>query len=175
VRLRAVRGLFSRHSTDLAGLKRLWSNLTPAERDIPEVTETAAAAIAQAGDHEFAWKLIEQGLKHGLSHGLLQLFRELRAIPARERLLRAETWRERFGDDPALMLTLASLCVDESLWGKAEEFYLRACTGAQAAQAHYGLAKLYENTGKPAQAADAFRTAASIAINRASAPPSLTG
>lgn len=173
VRLRAVRGLFARHSTDLAGLKRLWSNLTLVEREIPEVTETAAAAIAQAGDHEFAWKLIEQGLKRGLSHGLLQLFRELRAIPARERILRAETWRERFGDDPALMLTLASLCVDESLWGKAEEFYQRACTGAEAAQAHYGLARLYENTGKPQQAADAFRTAASIAINRASTPPSL--
>lgn len=163
IRLRALRGLCARHQNDLAALKRSWASLSAAERESPELIETAAAAIAQAGDHEFAWRLIEQGLKQGLAPGLLQLFGELKSIPARERLLRAEIWRDRFGDDPALMLTLANLCVEESLWGKAEEFFRLAARGSAASQAHYGLAMLYERIGKPAEAADEFRSAATAA------------
>ena len=126
----------------------------------------AVAAIAQAGDHEFAWRLIEQGLKQGVSPQLLRQFRELKSIPARERLLRAENWRTRFGDDASLMLTLADLCAEESLWGKAEEFYKLACKGPEAAQAHYSLARLYEQIGRADEAAEQFRAAATVALRK---------
>ncbi len=166
IQLRAARGLFKRHKGDLPALKRDWSGLTAHEKTLPDVLESAVAAMTDAGDHEFAWRLIEQGLKLGASPNLLQQFRELKGIPARERLLRAEGWRTRMGDDPALMLTLAHLCAEESLWGKGEEFYKLACKGPEAAQAHYGLAMLYEQIGRLDEANSQFRFSASVALHK---------
>ncbi len=166
VQLRAARGLFKRHQGDLPALKRDWAALSANEKTLPEVLEAAVAAMTEAGDHEFAWRLIEQGLKQGVSPQLLRQFRELKSIPARERLLRAENWRTRFGDDASLMLTLADLCAEESLWGKAEEFYKLACKGPEAAQAHYSLARLYEQIGRADEAAEQFRAAATVALRK---------
>lgn len=164
IRIRAVRALFARHRNDAAALKRDWSALSSQEREIPELLETGAAALAAAGEHEMAWRLVELGLRKQMSVSLLATFRNLREIPARERLLRAEAWRGRLGDDPNLMRTLGDLCVEESLWGKAEEFYRLALNGSDAAQAHYRLALMYERIGRPAEAADEFRSAAATAF-----------
>lgn len=169
IRLRAIRALFARHQNDAAALKRHWNALSGIEREMPELLETAAAAIATAGDHEFAWRLVEQGLKKQVSPALLSTFGALSNIPARERLLRAEGWRERLGDDPALMRTLGDLCVEESLWGKAEEFYRLAFVGPESGQAHFRLALMYERIGRTAEAADEFRSAADHAFARETA------
>jgi HemY protein len=156
---RAMRGLFAQRKGDLAGLRELFASLPGADRESPEVIEVAAAAFADSGDDEQAWRLIEQGLQHRLSSGLLRLYLALKQIPARERLMRAERWRERFNDDPALMLTLGRLCMDEALWGKAEEFLKLALRG-EAASAHYALGELYETIGKPDESAAHFKQAA---------------
>lgn len=163
-RLRAIRGLFVRNGGDAAALKRVWNSITSSERDQPEVVELAASAFAQADEGEFAWRLIEQGLQKGVSRNLLAQYQALKAIPARERLLRAEKWRGRFGDDPALMMTLGELCIEESLWGKAEEFFKLAATAEYAGAAHYALAQLYERTGKPTESLDEYRTAARLSF-----------
>jgi HemY protein len=160
LKVRAMRALFAQRSGDLTGLRDLYGSLPSDDRQLPEVIEVAAEAFAQSGDEEQAWRMIEIALRERLSNGLLRLYGRLRSIPARERLMRAERWREKYGDDPALMLTLGRLCMDESLWGKAEEFLNLALSATDPAAAHFALAELYEKIGRTDDAADHFRTAA---------------
>lgn len=171
LKLRAIRGLFARGAREPGALRELMSSLPSDERQAPEVIEVAAAAFAQAGDEEQAWRLIEQGLQQRLSANLLRQYLTLKTISARDRLMRAERWREKYGDDPVLMLTLGRLCMDEALWGKAEEFLKLSLAGPEPAQAHFALAELYEAIGRPDEAAQQFRDAARRVFNAVPAEP----
>ncbi len=167
LRLRATRALFSRRIGDVAELRSLLGGLTAAERQTPELCEVAARAFTQSGDEEQACKLIEEGMRDGVvSARLLRLYETLHRIPARDRLARAERWRTRHGDHPDLLLTLARLCIEESLWGKAEEFLLGALRQRDSADAHLVLAQLYESLGRNGEAAVHYRNAA-LAASRA--------
>lgn len=164
LRLRATRALFARRVGDVAELRSLVSGLTAEERQTPELSEVAARALAQSGDEEQAWKLIEDGMRDSVSPRLLRLYETLHRIPARERLMRAERWRTRHGDHPELLLTLARLCVEESLWGKAEEFLLAALRQRETPEAHLAIAQLYETLGRNGEAAVHYRNAALAAV-----------
>ena len=85
-------------------------------------------------------------LQQRLSTNLLRLYQTLTTIPARERLMRAERWRDKYGEDPQLMLTLGRLCVEESLWGKAEEFLKLGLSAPDPSPAQYALGDLYDGT-----------------------------
>ncbi|MFT4101287.1 MAG: heme biosynthesis HemY N-terminal domain-containing protein [Burkholderiaceae bacterium] len=160
LKLRALRALIAQRSGDPAGLRELYAGLPANEREQPELIEAAAAAFSDSGDEQTALKLIDQGMQRQLSPGLLRRYLALRSIPARERLSRAERWRDQYGDDPALMLTLGRLCMDEALWGKAEEFLRMALRAADPAPAHYALAELFEAIDRPADASTQYRLAA---------------
>ena len=163
LKLRALRALFARRTGDLAELRSLLGTLPLAERQTPELCEVAARAFALSGDEEQAWRLIEEGIREGVSARLLRLYEGLHKIPARERLMRAERWRERSGDHPELLLTLGRLCMEESLWGKAEEFLILALRQEESAQAHLALAQLYEQVGRNDDAGSHYRDAAKMA------------
>lgn len=164
LKLRALRSLFAQRRGDLAGLRALHAGLSSAEKSQPELVEVTAAAFSEAGDDEAAWKMIEQGLQDHLSAGLLRQYLKLQSIPARERLLRAERWRDRYGDDPDLMLTLGRLCMAEALWGKAEEFLRIALRASDPAPVHFALAELFEAIDRPEDAAEQYRLAAELAF-----------
>ena len=163
LKLRALRGLFAQRRGDPVALRELYGDLSVAEREQSELIEVAAAAFAEAGEAEQAWRMVEQALHRELSPGLLRLYLSLKTVPARERLARAERWRDRYGDDPALMLTLGRLCMDESLWGKAEEFLRIALRAAEPAPVHFALAELFDATDRPDDAASEYRLAARAA------------
>lgn len=164
LKARAIRGLILQRQGDLNGLRELYGGLSEVDRGIPEIAEVAAEAFAQAGDEEQAWRMVEYAIRDRLSSGMLRLYTGLKSIPARERLMRAERWRERHGDDPALMLTLGRLCIDESLWGKAEEFLKLALRAVEPAPAHFALGELYEKVGRDEEAAAQYRQAAQRAF-----------
>jgi HemY protein len=162
LKVRACRALFAQRAGDASALRAQWAGLRPAERELPEVAEAAAAAFAAAGEQEQARRLIEEALERELTPRLLQLYAGLTAVSTRERLQRAEAWRLRYGDDPDLSLALGRLCMAEALWGKAEEFLLRSLAGAESVAAHLALAELSEAVGRPEAAASHYRAAARL-------------
>ena len=160
MRVKACRGLFSDTDLDAAGVRALLRTLKPAERDLPETVEAAAAAFSRAGDEVQARKLIEAAMNDEYSPLLLRRYAELDTIRGRERIEFAEQWLSRYGDDGAITLVLGRLCMAESLWGKAEEFLRRSLARSETGAAHLALAELFEAIGKPEDAAGHFRAAA---------------
>ncbi len=160
LKIRAYRALFAARRDDAGAVQQLHASLAPADRAIDEIAEAAAQAFAAAGKPEQAARIVEQALETRLVVPLLALYAQLDAVPARERLRRAEAWRGRYGDDPALLRLLGRLCAAQGLWGKAEEFLLLARRGAPERESDLLLAQLYERLGRLDEAHAHYRLAA---------------
>ncbi len=153
-RIRAYRALFKARFGDAGALWELYKSIPRRDRQTVEIIDAAAHALADSGEDARAARLAEEILGAQIAPRLLRLYTRLAGVPARERLAKAEKWRETHGDDPALLVALGELCMAEGLWGKAEEFLVRADALAPTRRSQRLLAELYERVERPA---DAFR------------------
>lgn len=170
LKARAYRGLFGARNLDADRARRLWAAATAAERSIDEVAEAAAEAFASLGLDEAARSILEPRLETALSGRLVQRYARLSRLPARDRLARLEAWRQRHGDDAALLLALGQLCAEESLWGKAEEYLREALRREPSPAAHLALADLLERTGRPTEATRLWQAGLRSAVSGGAAP-----
>jgi len=160
LRVRACRSLLSQREGDLEGLKALWGEWRTHERELPEVVEAAALAFAKAGDPSQGRRLLEASLSKEFAPRLLHVYAALPEVSTRERIQQVERWREQHGDDADITLALGRLCVAESLWGKAADYFSRSLSAREDARVHLALAELAERLGKVGDAAIHYRAAA---------------
>lgn len=168
LKVRACRAMFARRAGDGGALRELWGSLRPAERELPETVEAAAAAFAASGQHEQARRLIEDAMSIESAPLLLPVYVGLTGVPARDRIHEVEAWRARYGDDPDLLLALGRLCMAEAIWGKAEEYLVRSLAASDRAAAHLALAELGEAVGRPELSVLHYRAAARAHLGAAS-------
>lgn len=158
-RIRALRALFANAGDDPAAVARLWKELPAPEREIDDVAVAAAGALLTAGRQDAAARIVEQVLDNHYQSALVALWPDLNELPGRDRLARAEKWLQRWGEEPALLVALARICAAEGLWGKAEEFLLRAERREPDAVTRTLLGQLCEQLGRSEDAARWYRLA----------------
>jgi HemY protein len=163
LRVRAFGELLMRKSGEAAAIRELWRSLRADERKLPELAAPTVRALAEADALDDARKIAEQVLDAGYSDSVVVAYGALAGLPLRQRLERIEGWRNRYGDEPQLLLTLGRICVAEKLWGKAEDYLRRVARAQPSVAAHASLAELYESTGRADEAAVEFREAARLA------------
>jgi HemY protein len=89
---------------------------------------------------------------------LVRLYGRIKSPDAASRLSVAEGWLKAQPKDPELLLTLARLCLQNRLWGKARS-YLEASIGIlPKVEAYQELGLLLEQLGEPDKALECFRT-----------------
>jgi len=164
VRMRALRAQFARLADDPEATVRLWNELPTAERENADVALTGARALARAGRHDLAGRIVERCLDDHYDAELVALWPELTGLPVHARLKRAEGWLHKWGEEPALLVALGRICAAEELWGKAEEFLLRAERRDPDAQTRTLLAQLCERLDRDEDAARWYREAALAAF-----------
>lgn len=162
--------MFAARRDDPGAVQQLHASLAPADREIDEIVEAAAQAFAVAGRPDQAARIVEQVLETRLVAPLVAQYAQLDTVPARERLRRVEAWRNRYGDDPALLKALGRLCATEGLWGKAEEFLVLAGRRAPDRETRLLLAQLYERLGRSEEAHEHYRLAALAGADAAPLP-----
>jgi HemY protein len=118
----------------------------------------------RAGQHEPAARIIEQALGKRYDADLVAQWPELANIAGRKRIAAAEAWLQRWGEQAAVLVALGRLCAAESLWGKAEEFLLRAERKGRDPAAQTLLGYLCERHERPDEAARWYREAALTAL-----------
>ncbi len=166
-KIRAYRALFKLRSGDADAIWEVYRSIRRRDRNIIEIVDAAAHALAGAGDEQRAGRLVEEALADEISPRLLRLYARLSSLSARDRLARAEKWRGRHGDDPALLMALGELCLAEGLWGKAEDFLQRVDKLAPSRVTRQLLGSLYERIDRPDEACRYYKLAAE---EQASAP-----
>jgi HemY protein len=163
LRVRALCAIVATRAGDMPGLREMWRSLRADERRLPEVAAEVAGALLDAGATDDARRIVEQGLDAGFSEPLAELYARIGGAPLRDRLERLEGWRQRYGDEPQLLLTLGRVCATEKLWGKAEDYLRLALRRQPSVAAHAALAELYETLGRGEDASVQFRDAARLA------------
>lgn len=163
MRIRATEGLLARKAGEAPAIREAWRSMRADERATPEVASAFATALADAGAADDARRIAEQGLDAGFGEALVAVYARVGGLPLRTRLERLEGWRQRYGDEPALLLALGRVCAAERLWGKAEDYLKLALRGRPSVAVHAALGELYEAIDRPEEAAVQFRDAARLA------------
>jgi len=141
----------------LDALKQVWSPLPMALRRRPRLIRSRALLLDQLGRGDEAVKTLTSALKRGWDKNLIKTFGEVTASNPLKQLQRAEAWLKQHGEDAALLMTAAKLCMANELWGKARS-YLESSIAIEPEPASYALyGELLDKLGEADAAARAYQ------------------
>ncbi len=146
-------------SHDLPALFERWKTLSRAQRVHPALVDAFAQRASTFGDAVESGDAIERALKKDWSESLARRYGLLPHADRRLAIRTAERWLESHPDSAALRLTLGKLCCAEELWGKSEDYLLKALGGAIDADVWEALGELYVVQDDDARARQAFANA----------------
>jgi HemY protein len=154
-----------RHNAD--ALLELWQSLSATERHSPRLADLAAELLVALDRPQDARKIVEEALAQNWDARLLRRYPDTAGADALPLIQKAEAWRSERPDDPDLLFALGRLCLQQQLWGKAQSFLEAALKSPEIAdneplkiRTHRALARLHEQLGDSAKAADHYRQSA---------------
>ncbi|MBH3341638.1 heme biosynthesis protein HemY [Pseudomonas mendocina] len=109
--------------TALQPLSKAWSQLSASLRNEPELIATYVEQLRRLGAQEEAEAVLRDALKRGYDSRLARFYGVLRGADPARQLQTAELWLKQHPQDPALLLTLGRLCLQNQLWGKARDYF----------------------------------------------------
>ncbi|RYF84195.1 MAG: heme biosynthesis protein HemY [Comamonadaceae bacterium] len=173
-----VRGLVSEWinaAHDSAQLLRIWNELDPGERVMPEIAIQAAQRMVQlGGDLEIArawllpvWERVASAPDALGDAWRVKLVQVLEAgfdeVDA-DWLARIESAHQRHPRDPLLQYLAGMVCLKRQLWGKAQQHLSQAARGLSsgplARRAWVALARMAQSRGDATESAQAWQRAA---------------
>lgn len=105
-----------------AQLQKWWKQLTREQQQDRDLRYWYLRAVCELKPASEARVAIEQALRHEWDSRLLSLY-SLLETNARERLQQAEKWFADKPHDGEFYLALGRLCLQEQLWGKAQDYF----------------------------------------------------
>ncbi|MGA4633280.1 heme biosynthesis HemY N-terminal domain-containing protein [Pseudomonas solani] len=109
--------------TALNPLIQAWQHLSAAQRAEPRLVLAFANQLRQLGAEPEAEEAVRIALKRSYDESLVRFYGRLRGADPARQLQTAEAFLKDHPTDPALFLTLGRLCLQNSLWGKAREYF----------------------------------------------------
>lgn len=155
-------------SHDAESIRAAWRAIPSEDKIKVPVAVDAAAAFNGCGLHAEARGIVEKAIAIEWDERLLRAYRASAAEASSPALLsqieRCEAWQAKHIHDAELSLTLGSLCLRQSLWGKAqrhlEQALVDADTPQQVQETHLRLAQLHQALGQTEQAASHYQQCA---------------
>ena len=109
--------------TALQPLTQAWQQLSAPLRQEPELIAAYVEQLRRLGAQEEAEEVLRSALKRGYDSRLARFYGVLRGADPARQLQTAELWLKQHPQDPALLLTLGRLCLQNQLWGKARDYF----------------------------------------------------
>lgn len=109
--------------TALQPLTQAWQQLSAPLRQEPELIAAYVEQLRRLGAQEEAEEVLRSALKRGYDSRLARFYGVLRGADPARQLQTAELWFKQHPQDPALLLTLGRLCLQNQLWGKARDYF----------------------------------------------------
>lgn len=109
--------------TALQPLSKAWNQLSASLRNEPELIATYVEQLRRLGAQEEAEEVLRSALKRSYDSRLARFYGVLRGADPARQLQTAELWLKQHPEDPALLLTLGRLCLQNQLWGKARDYF----------------------------------------------------
>lgn len=148
---------------DLDVTKAVWNELSKQQQTEVQVLLAYAKALMACDEHNIAEVIVRKAVKSDWDEQLIRLYGDIKSTDVTKQLQNAETWLKQHGENPAILVTAARLCIQNELWGKARS-YLESSLGLRPDPDSYQLyGLLLEHFGEGTEAADAFRSGLRLA------------
>lgn len=141
-------------------LDKIWASVPKALKIRTLIVEAYADKAMELRQDDIAISPIENALKKNWHDSLVHCYGQLRSHHLEKQIHQAESWLKKRADNPALLLCLGSLCIDEKLWGKANDYLNQALAVHKTTETYYHLGRLAEATNDPKTAIKYYREAA---------------
>lgn len=103
-------------------LRKYWSELPKRLRSDDELLAAYGRELLIAGADDDAEALLAEALERQWSHALVEVYGRTRSTRPDSALARAEAWKEKHPHNPALMLALGRLCLQNRRWSEARQY-----------------------------------------------------
>lgn len=157
-----------------AGLQSLtlaWQQLTSAQRQEPTLVLAYAEQLRRLGAQSEAEEVVRGALKRTYDSHLVRLYGLLRGSDPVKQLQTAEGWLKAHPADASLLLTLGRLCLQNSLWGKARDYFESSLKLERNPETCAELARLLAQLGDTARSNQLFQEGLNLLDERLLALP----
>lgn len=128
-------------------LEKTWHDIPRSVRKNPDVICVYVQQLLRVGDTKEASELIRKTLKHEYQAELVRIYGNLPFDNLNKQLVLVNAWLKEYGQQPEILLTLAKLCAQLKLWGKAKDYLDKCLAQGANAEASLEYGKLLENLG----------------------------
>lgn len=142
--------------------RKIWKDLKSEERAMADVALAAAEANESLGQFDEAAAILEQAIVVSFDPRLLAAYARSDAKHVARRLEKAESWLDKRPDDPDLLATLGTLCLQGQIWGQAEHYLQRSVSRRNDARVHALLGSLYDRLNRSQDATRHWRKATAV-------------
>ena len=140
-------------------IQAFWQDLPGTLRRDPTLLGLYCPYLITQNQADRAQTLLQDALKRSLDDSLVALYAKIPASDPQQQLRVAEKWLKDKPHNPALLLALGEICLQQQWWDKADQ-YLQACVEIQPSRAAYlALAQLSEALGRTEQALSCYHQA----------------
>ena len=142
--------------------RKVWKELKSEERTMADVALAAAEANETLGQFDEAAAILEQAIAVSFDPRLLAAYARVDAKHVPRRLEKAESWLDKRPEDPDLLTTLGTLCLQGQIWGQAEHYLQRSVAKREDARVHALLGSLYDRLNRSQDATRHWRKATAV-------------
>ena len=153
------------------GLERAWQQLSNAQRQEPHLVLAYAEQLRQLGAEAEAEQILRGALKRHFDSHLARLYGQVRGTEPLRQLQTAEGWLKDHPQDPSLLLTLGRLSLQNSLWGKARDYFEGSLRMQRDPETCAELARLLATLGETARSNQLFQEGLGLLDGRLLASP----
>jgi len=122
IRRQALLGLLARHGQDTKSLRTFWRSLSSRERTDRALVISAASLFIGLKLMDDARTILEHALDEYWDTEFAALYGKCTSTAVLEQIKKAEQWLIKHPQDAGLLLSLGRLCLNQSLWGKAQNY-----------------------------------------------------
>ena len=138
-------------------LQAQWQKLPAKLKKDQEFSRAYVALLVQCGDVGSAEKIILRSLKKEWDTQLVRQYGLMKCANTGKQLSQAERWLAAHDGDAELLLCLGRLCVRDSLWGKARDYFEASYRLQHSAEICAELGRLLYGMGEEKVGAAYFR------------------
>src|SRR3989338_642670 len=143
------------HATEM--VETVWQRIPKELQQEPSLLIVYAKHLMKEKKEVMAEQLIKEALKKHWNDDLVSLYGLVVGEHIDKQLSHAEQWLRFHGENPALLLCLGRLSIQNSLWGKARSYLETSLSFSPSAETYSVLAQLLEKMGEATQANQCYR------------------
>lgn len=157
----------------LVSLKDCWNSLPALHQKNVDIVVVYAQALIQINHHDAAETLLANSLQKEWHDEWVTLYGLLETTNGERALKNAEIWQKKTIDNPVLLLTLGRLCLRNTQWGRAKDFFKESLALEKNVETYAELARLYHFLGEEKESQAIYQQSLLTSVKSLSHIPAL--